>query len=195
VTLILAHATSLHKELWEPFLEGLYAHAAVSSATRSSLVKIRDAWAIDCPNHGESAMLNEETLLCAYTQSVSLMQDLAGLLLKLSAETCTGESYSLIGGIRTSNTFHSKWVWKGHRDRLQVLQLGSAPGQAARLTRLFNACITAGYHPRSWREATVAVIPKPNRADYSLPKNYRPIALLECLGTYFPVQTVTSVDN
>jgi hypothetical protein len=46
----------------------------------------------------------------------------------------------------------------------------------------FNACISAGCHSREWREATMAVIPKPNRADYSLPKNSRPIALLECLG-------------
>jgi pimeloyl-ACP methyl ester carboxylesterase len=67
VTLVLAHATSFHKELWEPFLQELYAQAAASSATGSPLVKIRDAWAIDCPNHGESAMLNEETLLCGYT--------------------------------------------------------------------------------------------------------------------------------
>ena len=63
-----------------------------------------------------------------------------------------------------------KWAWN------------DVSGQALCLTRLFNACISAGYHPRSWHEATVVVIPKPNRADYSLPKNYRPIALLECLG-------------
>ncbi|KAI0252840.1 Alpha/beta hydrolase fold-1 [Lactifluus subvellereus] len=67
VTLILTHATSFHKELWEPVLEELYGQAAASSGTSSPVVKIRDAWAIDCPNHGESAMLNEETLLCGYT--------------------------------------------------------------------------------------------------------------------------------
>ena len=63
-----------------------------------------------------------------------------------------------------------KWAWN------------DIPGLSKRLVHLFNACISAGYHPTAWRKATVVVIPKPNRADYSLPKNYRPIALLECLG-------------
>jgi hypothetical protein len=65
-TLVLAHATGFHKELWEPVLEELYDQMAVSSRTNSSVPKIRDAWAIDCPNHGESAVLNEETLSTGY---------------------------------------------------------------------------------------------------------------------------------
>jgi hypothetical protein len=40
----------------------------------------------------------------------------------------------------------------------------------------------AGHHPKHWKEAIVCVIPKPNRADYTLAKNFRPISLLECLG-------------
>jgi len=67
VTLVLAHATSFHKELWEPVLEDLYTQAVVSPWACSPVLKIRDAWAIDCPNHGESAVLNEETLLSNYT--------------------------------------------------------------------------------------------------------------------------------
>lgn len=68
-TLVLAHATGFHKELWEPVLEDLYNQVAVSSGTDSSAsnLKIRDAWAIDCPNHGESAVLNEETLSTGHT--------------------------------------------------------------------------------------------------------------------------------
>jgi hypothetical protein len=38
------------------------------------------------------------------------------------------------------------------------------------------------HHPKSWKEAVVCVIPKPNHADYTYAKNFRPIALLECLG-------------
>jgi len=30
--------------------------------------------------------------------------------------------------------------------------------------------------------AMIAVVPKPSKSDYSLPKSYRPVALLECLG-------------
>ena len=66
-TLVLAHATGFHKELWEPVLEEFYDQMAVSSGTNSPVPKIRDAWAIDCPNHGESAVLNEETLSTGYT--------------------------------------------------------------------------------------------------------------------------------
>jgi hypothetical protein len=45
---------------------------------------------------------------------------------------------------------------------------------------LFNLCLTQGAHP--WKEAKVVVLPKPSRPDYSAPKAYRPITLLECLG-------------
>jgi hypothetical protein len=51
-----------------------------------------------------------------------------------------------------------------------------------RLANLMSACLRAGHHPRPWKEAIVCVIPKPNRADYTLAKNFRPISLLECLG-------------
>ena len=47
---------------------------------------------------------------------------------------------------------------------------------------LLTACLKAGHHPRPWKEAVVCVIPKPNRADYTFTKNFRPISLLECLG-------------
>ncbi|KAI9513482.1 Alpha/beta hydrolase fold-1 [Russula earlei] len=67
VTLVLAHATSFHKELWEPFLEDLYDQTTTSPRHNSPVPKIRDAWAIDCPNHGDSAVLNEKTLLSGYT--------------------------------------------------------------------------------------------------------------------------------
>jgi hypothetical protein len=39
-----------------------------------------------------------------------------------------------------------------------------------------------GYYPRSWREATMVIIPKPNKLDYSSIKAYCPIVLLNCLG-------------
>jgi hypothetical protein len=39
-----------------------------------------------------------------------------------------------------------------------------------------------GYHPRSWREATIVIIPKLNKPNYRSIKAYRPIALLNCLG-------------
>jgi hypothetical protein len=52
----------------------------------------------------------------------------------------------------------------------------------SRLQKLFEACLHLGYHPKGWKIATIAVVPKPGKEDYSLPKCYRPVALLECLG-------------
>jgi len=50
------------------------------------------------------------------------------------------------------------------------------------MTELLNGCLRAGHHPHQWKEAVICIIPKPNRADYTLPKNFHPISLLECLG-------------
>ena len=50
------------------------------------------------------------------------------------------------------------------------------------MTEIANACLTIGYHPIQWRRALVVAIPKPERDDYSLAKNYRPISLLECMS-------------
>jgi hypothetical protein len=59
LTLIFLHATSFHKETWEPSLERLFR----LSSQLGSVVKIREAWAVDCPNHGASSQLNEEALM------------------------------------------------------------------------------------------------------------------------------------
>jgi Reverse transcriptase (RNA-dependent DNA polymerase) len=50
------------------------------------------------------------------------------------------------------------------------------------IVELFKACLVVGHHPKSWKEAVVCVVPKPNCADYTFAKNFCPISLLECLG-------------
>ena len=50
------------------------------------------------------------------------------------------------------------------------------------LTSVYNACIALGHHPSRWKEATVVVIPKPDKPDYSVAKAHRPISLLETLS-------------
>ena len=47
---------------------------------------------------------------------------------------------------------------------------------------LFEVLIRAGYHPNIWQEATIVIIKKAGKPDYSAPKAYRPISLLNCLG-------------
>ena len=47
---------------------------------------------------------------------------------------------------------------------------------------LYEVLLRAGYHPQAWREATIVIIKKNGKPDYSAPKAYRPISLLNCLG-------------
>ncbi|XP_063835567.1 uncharacterized protein LOC135084759 [Ostrinia nubilalis] len=47
---------------------------------------------------------------------------------------------------------------------------------------LANKCLTLGCFPDTWKEATVVVLRKPGKEDYTNPKAYRPIGLLPVLG-------------
>ena len=39
-----------------------------------------------------------------------------------------------------------------------------------------------GYHPREFKKAKTIVLRKPKKEDYTEPKSYRPIALLDTMG-------------
>ncbi|KAF9256579.1 hypothetical protein L218DRAFT_966280 [Marasmius fiardii PR-910] len=60
-TLVFLHATSSHKESWEPTLQMIFQQALKHKKARKG-VRIREAWCLDCPNHGSSAKLNERVL-------------------------------------------------------------------------------------------------------------------------------------
>ncbi|KAF8586392.1 hypothetical protein K439DRAFT_1341089, partial [Ramaria rubella] len=45
--------------------------------------------------------------------------------------------------------------------------------------RLIAKCAEEGYHPQIWRCAIAAALRKPNKPDYSMPRAYRLIQLLE----------------
>ncbi|KAL0894322.1 hypothetical protein ABMA27_012948 [Loxostege sticticalis] len=47
---------------------------------------------------------------------------------------------------------------------------------------LYNRCLLEGYFPNIWKKATVVVLRKPGKDDYTNPKAYRPIGLLPVLG-------------
>ena len=47
---------------------------------------------------------------------------------------------------------------------------------------IYSKFIQIGYHPLCWRTGLGAVLKKHNKPDYSLPKSYRIITLLNCLG-------------
>jgi hypothetical protein len=48
--------------------------------------------------------------------------------------------------------------------------------------KVYGPLIDRGYHPKCWRQATGAILAKPGKPDYSIPKAYRIISLLNCLG-------------
>ena len=50
------------------------------------------------------------------------------------------------------------------------------------LVSIVQSSISLGFHHDSWKQSLVAVIPKNNKMDMSLPKSHRPIQLIECLG-------------
>jgi hypothetical protein len=50
------------------------------------------------------------------------------------------------------------------------------------LRNIFQACLNLGVQPKCWKEATVIMLRKPGKPDYSDPKAYRPISLLNTLG-------------
>jgi hypothetical protein len=47
---------------------------------------------------------------------------------------------------------------------------------------IYSRLLSQGYHPKCWRHAIGVAIPKPNKPSYNIPKAYRVISLLKCLG-------------
>ncbi|KAJ7216362.1 Alpha/beta hydrolase family-domain-containing protein [Mycena pura] len=72
-TLIFAHATGFHKEQYEPTIEDLYRLIPPGGPN------IREAWSIDCPNHGDAAVLNEETLRWGYDEQFGWQEYARGI--------------------------------------------------------------------------------------------------------------------
>lgn len=60
------------KEHWEPIIEQLFAFQRSSSGVKP----IREAWAADCPTHGDSAVLNAELLKGPERECLSCAYDL-----------------------------------------------------------------------------------------------------------------------
>lgn len=50
------------------------------------------------------------------------------------------------------------------------------------ITHLFRACLKLGYHFREFKKVNIIVLRKPKKEDYTEPKSYRPIALLDTMG-------------
>jgi len=56
------------------------------------------------------------------------------------------------------------------------------PVLGSRFLKLYQASLDLKYVPQRWRTAKIVVLRKPNKPDYSKPKAYRPISLLETIS-------------
>jgi Reverse transcriptase (RNA-dependent DNA polymerase) len=106
---------------------------------------------------------------------VAEISNALGPMSNKSAPGPSGHNYKLV-----------KWAFSANPDYFQSL---------------FKVCLYLGYHPKAWRTATIMVVPKPGKEDYSLPKCYHPVALLECLRKLLEkviakqiVYNITSLD-
>jgi hypothetical protein len=48
--------------------------------------------------------------------------------------------------------------------------------------KIINSCATIGYHPKIWHTAIAIALAKPGKSNYSDPRAYQLIQLLECIG-------------
>ncbi|KZV95828.1 hypothetical protein EXIGLDRAFT_747982 [Exidia glandulosa HHB12029] len=93
LTLVLAHAAGLHKELWAPVVEHLFRVCPL----------IAEAWAIDCPNCGESATLNADLIgespdtWSGWHHPIAIDAFLSSPVLGLSHRTLVGVGHSAGG--------------------------------------------------------------------------------------------------
>jgi hypothetical protein len=106
LTLVFVHGSGLHKEQWEPTITDLYdlVPEGIGSA------QIREVWAVDLPNHGDAAVLNEKTLQWGYEPIcvTSLRRPDQELI-----------QFSWMAGIRARSAFISIGLWYGCRCGLQ----------------------------------------------------------------------------
>ncbi|KZS92379.1 hypothetical protein SISNIDRAFT_111616 [Sistotremastrum niveocremeum HHB9708] len=62
LSLVFLHGTNLFKECFEPIIELLFQrYPTIHSDSGENLI-LEEAWSIECPNHGESAILNAEDI-------------------------------------------------------------------------------------------------------------------------------------
>jgi pimeloyl-ACP methyl ester carboxylesterase len=102
-TIILLHGTGFHKELWEPTIDDLF--ALLSQGGLGS--EIRDVWTIDSPNHGDSAILNEqamkfhETVCEYYTFAESFCETHITVYIKVRADDYGKAIHAFLNGYGT----------------------------------------------------------------------------------------------
>jgi len=106
------------------------------------------------------------------------LTDLEGYLYPPSVEWNSIQSHEIVNAIKRAASNKAPGT-DGTPNRVLKIAL---PVILPLLLPLYNACWTLGYHPKLFRESKTAVLRKPAKGDYTQPKAYRPIALLNTLG-------------
>jgi ribonuclease HI len=77
----------------------------------------------------------------------------------------------------------------------QDIIIAAYKAQPQVLYKAFSILFNYGYHPTCWKQATGAILKKPSKPDYSIPKAYRVITLLSCLGKIAERITANRLSN
>ncbi|EPQ53215.1 alpha/beta-hydrolase [Gloeophyllum trabeum ATCC 11539] len=93
VTLLFAHGIGLTTELWLPIIKTIYKDSVNAGH------KIRSIWAVDCPNHGDAHILNEEVLKDQYPSQFSLREYGAAISTFLSSGLLSSAEVSNLVGV------------------------------------------------------------------------------------------------
>ncbi|PIL35231.1 hypothetical protein GSI_03021 [Ganoderma sinense ZZ0214-1] len=94
VTLVFAHCSSAHKELWEPTISRLFDLCAASN-TLSPQWRIREAWSLDAQSHGDSAIINH--LALADRQALSIREYASMLNFFVTSKFVDGKDIIVVG--------------------------------------------------------------------------------------------------
>lgn len=96
-TLIFLHAVGMHKESWDLVVDKLF--------QLEGGIKIKEVFSIECPNHGESAVVNEDALrlnrfdptrsVLEYARAVHLFLTSESLAIDFSKRRLIGIGHSL----------------------------------------------------------------------------------------------------
>ncbi|KAG5644840.1 hypothetical protein DXG03_007567 [Asterophora parasitica] len=97
LTLVFAHGTGFHKEQWEPTIDDLYELLG----RNDGMVKVREMWTIDAPNHGDAAILNEKSDGMRGLPTADYPDKLEGITLKCSRKQETACYRDSLGASRT----------------------------------------------------------------------------------------------
>ncbi|KAE9401837.1 hypothetical protein BT96DRAFT_918587 [Gymnopus androsaceus JB14] len=163
-TLILLHATAGHKESWEPTLERIF-HCSIKE---HHTVKIREAWCLDCPNHGASGYLNERVLqspeyyLCfnceKYAQAIYHFLDAGpeyGAKVDFRSRRLYGIGHSLGGNTMSLLQTMEPRI---HFASISIVDPMLSPGGSHHLNKLRSILIKGAYERRDvWPDRAMAM--------------------------------------